>query len=100
MGVRVAVFHVFSAIAIVLVTDLLLRHALGLAPENYPIVRLEPDSRAWLDAWMQDNAVELYAAGHTHRHESDSRTGCGLSSLQWIPHGARQAVLCSEIASA
>ena len=43
---------------------------------HYPMDRLASDSRAWLDAWIQDSAAELLVAGHTHRHDTDSRTGC------------------------
>jgi len=59
MGVRVAIFHVFSAIAIVLIADLLLRHALNLSPENYPIVRLfSYGAIAAIGGWMLWQALQ------------------------------------------
>ena len=40
MGVRIAVFHVISAIVVVVVADVLLRQTIGSSPANYRIVRL------------------------------------------------------------
>ena len=40
MGVRIAIFHVLSAIVVVLLTDTVIRQVGGSAPENYRVVQL------------------------------------------------------------
>lgn len=40
MGLRVAVFHVFSAIVVAVLTDVIVRQAVGSAPGSYRLVRL------------------------------------------------------------
>ena len=59
MGCRVAVFHVFSAVLIAIVTDLIVRQALGSAPASYTVVRLVSyGSIAAIGFWMLNQATD------------------------------------------
>ena len=63
MGVRVAVFHVFSAVLIAVATDLIVRQALGSAPGSYTVVRLVSyGAIAAIGFWMLDQATNSSAA--------------------------------------
>lgn len=53
MGVRIAIFHVMSAIIVVLLTDTVIRQAGGGAPENYQLVQLiSYGAIATIGAWL------------------------------------------------
>jgi len=43
---------------------------------HYPLKRLGPESRTWLERWLAQNRVELLAAGHTHVHSVRDVGGC------------------------
>jgi len=59
MGVRVAVFHVFSAVFIAVATDLIVRQALGSAPGSYMVVRLVSyGAIAAIGFWMLSQATD------------------------------------------
>ncbi len=58
MGVRVAVFHVFSAILVAVLTDVVVRQTIGSAPGSYRVVRLiSYGAIAAIGAWMLWNAT-------------------------------------------
>ena len=62
MGARVAVFHVFSAVAIAIATDLIVRRALGSAPGSYTVVRLVSyGAIAAIGFWMLNQATAASA---------------------------------------
>lgn len=59
MGVRVAVFHVFSAILVAVLTDVVVRQTIGSAPGSYRVVRLiSYGAIAAIGAWMLWNATK------------------------------------------
>ena len=59
MGARIAFFHVVSAIGVVVLTDLVIRHAIGGAPANYRLVRLASYGVvALIGAWMLRRALQ------------------------------------------
>ncbi len=59
MGVRVAVFHVFSAVLIAVATDLIVRQALGSAPGSYTVVRLVSyGAISAIGFWMLQQATD------------------------------------------
>jgi nickel/cobalt exporter len=63
MGVRIAVFHVISAIAIVVLTDIVLRQALSNSPASYLVLRLVSyASIAVIGAWMLWQALRSNSA--------------------------------------
>ncbi|NJR69432.1 MAG: DUF3299 domain-containing protein [Synechococcales cyanobacterium CRU_2_2] len=59
MGLRVAVFHVFSAILVAIATDTVVRQTAGSAPASYQVVRLiSYGSIALIGAWMLWSATQ------------------------------------------
>ncbi|NJN31380.1 MAG: DUF3299 domain-containing protein [Synechococcales cyanobacterium RM1_1_8] len=63
MGVRVAIFHVFSAVLVAVATDVIVRQALGSAPGSYVVVRLVSyGAIAAIGFWMLKQATETEAA--------------------------------------
>lgn len=58
MGLRVALFHVLSAVVVAVATDWLVRQALGSAPGSYTVVRLlSYGAIAAIGFWMLQQAV-------------------------------------------
>lgn len=59
MGFRVAIFHVLSAVVVAVVTDVIVRQALGSAPGSYLVVRLVSyGAIAAIGFWMLRQAAE------------------------------------------
>lgn len=59
MGVRVALFHVLSAVIIAVATDLIVRQALGSAPASYTVVRLVSyGAIAAIGFWMLQQVMD------------------------------------------
>lgn len=98
MGLQIAVFHVISAIVVVVSADFVLRRALGGAPGEVPGVRLASYGlialiggvmliQAIRRAHQRRSGIEVEDAccGHTHgrneAHEAGARTQQGLLSL-------------------
>ncbi len=72
MGVKIAVFHVLSAIAVVWVTDFTVRQATGAAPSDYRIVRLVSYAAITaIGGWMLWKAFWREKHSHHHGHEDD-----------------------------
>ncbi|MGP1387826.1 MAG: HoxN/HupN/NixA family nickel/cobalt transporter [Thainema sp.] len=58
MGVRIAVLHVISAIAVVLLTDIVIRQTVGSAPASYRLIRLISYAAiALIGGWMLRQAL-------------------------------------------
>ncbi|WP_299902202.1 DUF3299 domain-containing protein [uncultured Ruegeria sp.] len=90
MGVRIAIVHVFSAVAAVFVLDLAIRQTTGGAPSDYRLIRL--GSYALIIAiglwmlWRSLRSVRVFrkvtstayehGPQHTHGHTHDARSGC------------------------
>ncbi len=70
MGTKIAIFHVFSAIVVVWITDFAVRQVTGVAPSDYRLVKLISYAAiAGIGAWMLWKA--LRAGQHTHAHADE-----------------------------
>lgn len=79
MGTKIAVFHVLSAIVIVLLTDFAVRQVTGRAPSDYRAIRLFSYAGiAAIGLWMLIVAIRRRALDRDHH------ACCGCSSLK--PH--------------
>jgi nickel/cobalt exporter len=59
MGARIAIFHVMSAVGIVILTDLVIRQTIGSAPANYRLVRLVSyGAISLIGGWMLRQALK------------------------------------------
>ncbi len=80
MGVQIALFHVLSAIAVVVVVDFAVRGATGAAPSDYRTVRLVSYAAiAAIGFWMLVVAVRAASAYRGGHHEHGP--GCGCAHL-------------------
>ncbi|QJF51105.1 DUF3299 domain-containing protein [Roseobacter ponti] len=83
MGVRIAVVHVFSAVAVVILLDFAVRQTTGSAPSDYRLIRLGSYALIVLiGLWMLWKAIGSFrethrapgqAHAHSHKH---AHTGC------------------------
>ncbi len=65
MGVRIAIFHVLSAVAVVVLTDTVVRQAGGGTPDNYRIVQLfSYGAIATIGAWLLWQALNATKKSH------------------------------------
>ncbi|MHB1218224.1 MAG: nickel/cobalt transporter [Alphaproteobacteria bacterium] len=88
MGALIAFFHVISAIVIVSLADLLLRHSFGGMPGEIPAVRIASyGSILLIGLIMLVQAIRraFGQAGHDHHHHHDHGSAHG--------HGAHQGLL-------
>ncbi|MDJ0947586.1 MAG: hypothetical protein QNJ94_01565 [Alphaproteobacteria bacterium] len=83
MGTQIAVFHVLSAIVVVILADFLLRRAFGGAPAEIPAVRMVSyGSIAVIGAYMFWRAVKrVRTGGAAHTAGCDHGHGKGEQSL-------------------
>ncbi len=88
MGVRIAVFHVLSALVVVLLTDLAVRQVTGHAPSDYRVIRLISYAGiAAIGLWMLVGAIRGLRRGshrdhaHHHGHDHKHHAGCGCEKL-------------------
>ena len=85
MGGQIALFHVLSAIVVVLITDFAVRQATGKAPSDYRVVRLiSYASIAAIGIWMLTKAIRSARANshaHSHHDHHDHHEGCGCEHL-------------------
>ena len=80
MGGQIALFHVLSAVIVVLITDFAVRQATGSAPSDYRMVRLiSYASIIAIGFWMMVKAILAARASRYHDHEHHE--GCGCSQL-------------------
>lgn len=83
MGARIAIFHVMSAIVVVLLTDTVIRQVGGGAPENYQVVQLiSYGAIATIGAWLLRQS--LMARTFTHRQVTDPKTALSPSLTQQV----------------
>lgn len=83
MGVKIATFHVLSAIVVVLLTEFVVRQATGQAPSDYRVVRLISYAGiAAIGLWMLIPAVRRMSRAHDHGHEHEHHGTCGCSRLE------------------
>ncbi|MEM9805728.1 MAG: DUF3299 domain-containing protein [Cyanobacteria bacterium P01_D01_bin.56] len=60
MGLRIAIFHVLSAILVVLLTDTVIRQAGGSPPDNYRVIQLiSYGAIAAIGAWLLWQALKI-----------------------------------------
>jgi nickel/cobalt exporter len=77
MGGQIALFHVLSAIAVVLITDFAVRQATGKSPSDYRMVRLiSYASIAAIGVWMLTRAIRSARVKPHHHHEHHDGCGC------------------------
>jgi ABC-type nickel/cobalt efflux system permease component RcnA len=89
IGGQIAVFHVLSAIVVVMITDFAVRQATGSAPSDYRAVRLVSyASIVAIGLWMLIKAVRsARATSHRHDHHAHGddhehhHEGCGCAHL-------------------
>lgn len=95
MGVRIAIVHVFSAVAAVFLLDLAIRQTTGGAPSDYRLIRLS--SYALIIAiglWMlwkslrtihdlrrTASATHEHGPHHTHPHDHNTHSGCAACAI-------------------
>ena len=80
--VKIATFHVLSAIVVVLVTDFAVRQATGKAPSDYRMVRLiSYASIAAIGLWMLTKAIRSARTTPHHDHNHEHHEGCGCDHL-------------------
>lgn len=73
MGTRIAVFHVLSAIVVVMLTDLAVRQATGRAPSDYRAIQLISYAGiAAIGGWMLFSAIKATRGGSG----DPEHTGC------------------------
>lgn len=76
MGGQIALFHVLSAVIVVVITDFAVRQATGQSPSDYRAIRLASyGSIIAIGLWMIIRALKA-ARSHHHHHE-----GCGCAHL-------------------
>ncbi len=83
MGVRIAIFHVMSAIIVVVLTDTVIRQVGGGAPENYQMVQLiSYGAIAIIGVWLLRQS--LIAKTLTHRQVTDPEAVLSPSLTQQV----------------
>ncbi len=81
MGGQIALFHVLSAVIVVLITDFAVRQATGQAPSDYRLVRLiSYSSIIAIGGWMLVKAVRSSRAANHHHHHHHEGCGCAHSA--------------------
>jgi len=69
VGIRIALFHVLSAVLVVGLTDFAVRQATGSAPSDYRAVRLVSYAGiAAIGLWMLLRALRVARRPHSHEH--------------------------------
>ncbi len=87
MGVRVAVFHVFSAVLIAVATDLIVRQALGSAPGSYTVVRLVSyGAIAAIGFWMLNQATDSPVEAQSSPNLAASDGSANAAALSLSPN--------------
>jgi ABC-type nickel/cobalt efflux system permease component RcnA len=97
MGGQIALFHVLSAVIVVVLTDYAVRQATGQAPSDYRLVRLlSYGSIIAIGLWMLLKAVKAVRPSYDHHHPHHGACGCahhatpakGISSMLSVAVGA------------
>ena len=86
MGGRIAVVHVFSAVAAVFLLDFAVRQATGTAPSDYRLIRLGSYGLiVFIGAvmlWQAIRGLVQYRGHHAHSHHGDhSHAGCAACAV-------------------
>lgn len=91
MGVRIAIFHVLSAIGVVLLTTLVLRQS---APDNYRVIQLVSyGAIATIGGWMLWRAIPWRAIPRQHLPQS---AGLGAQAIVLYPDLTQQVMASAE----
>lgn len=91
MGVRIAIFHVLSAIGVVLLTTLVLRQS---APDNYRVIQLVSyGAIAIIGGWMLWRAIPWRAMPRQHLPQP---TGLGAQAAGLYPDLTQQVLAAAE----
>lgn len=79
MGLQIAVFHVLSAVLVVVITDYAVRQATGQAPSDYRFVRLVSyGSIIAIGLWMLVKSLRAARKTRDHHHHHEN---CGCTHL-------------------
>ncbi len=91
MGVRIAIFHVLSAIGVVLLTTLVLRQS---APDNYRVIQLVSyGAIAIIGGWMLWHAIPWRAMPRRHLPQP---AGLGAQAAVLYPDHTQQVMASAE----
>lgn len=95
MGLRIAVYHVLSAVAVVFLLDFAVRQATGAAPSDYRAIRLGSYAIVVMIGavmlWQAVSATLRQRAkpdGHTHVHTNGGHAGCAACSVGATQQGS------------
>ncbi|KUJ77088.1 hypothetical protein AVO44_18775 [Ruegeria profundi] len=97
MGTRIAVFHVLSAILVVLLLDFAVRKATGAAPSDYRAIRLGSYALIILIGavmlWQALAAIRIRkgaaaSGAHDHSHDRHGHSGCAACSAASAQKGS------------
>ncbi|MCA0930458.1 HoxN/HupN/NixA family nickel/cobalt transporter [Ruegeria profundi] len=95
MGVRIAIVHVFSAVAAVFLIDLAIRQTTGGAPSDYRLIRLGSYAliiaiglwMLWKSFWSiyvlrrTASTAHEHDSHHTHPQDHNSHSGCAACAV-------------------
>ncbi|MEM6255766.1 MAG: DUF3299 domain-containing protein [Cyanobacteria bacterium P01_D01_bin.156] len=86
MGLRIAIFHVLSAVIVVLLTDTVIRQVGGSTPDNYQVIQLVSyGAIAAIGAWLLWQALRTQSSVHrSAMHRTDPASVLSPDLVQQI----------------